>query len=258
MKKRISVLFLILLYSGMGFSADELKSVAKVLSLSGRATATPPNNKKRKLEENSPLYIGDKINTGRWSKIEIQFKDKSQIDLGPRACLTIDKFLFKENDKSSHNETSITTGTFRVIGGAISKVAPDNMKVKTASATIGIRGTIGLGKCNSKQTTAIFIEGKAISASNSQGTVILTKNYGHGCVTEKGKAPGATRIFTPKEINAIFQVINISRNSDAAGRPVKAGNRHSKQSRRGTTTIRPTPVVPPTHRPVTRTHTHYH
>jgi hypothetical protein len=258
MKKQITILCLILLYSGVGFSADELKSVAKVLSLSGRATATPPNNKKRKLKENSPLYIGDKINTGRWSKIEIKFKDNSQIDLGPKACLTIDKFLFEKDNKSSHSESSITTGTFRIIGGAISKVAPDNMKVKTASATIGIRGTIGIGKCNAKQTTAIFVEGKAISTSNSQGTVILSKKYGHGCVTEKGKAPGRPRIFTPREINAIFRGININRNSDATGRPIKAGRRHSKQSRRGTKTIHPAPVVPPKHHPVTRPHTHYH
>ena len=89
----------------------------------------------RKILEN------DVILTGKDGSVGIIFRDDTLMSLGPNSRIVIDKFLFAPKDKSFSFVTSMSKGTASVATGLIGKLAPDTMKFKTPSATLGVRGT---------------------------------------------------------------------------------------------------------------------
>ncbi|GEM_PF-3177478 len=181
------------------------EAVGKVVALTGQATVTRSGE-----DDDSPLaikdsvYIGDMIRTKTRSKLQIMFRDKTLIAVGQRARLTLDDFLFEPGDESSRCETSVAEGAFKVISGAIGKIAPDRVKVRTPTATIGIRGTTALGSAGAQRGKAVYMSGTAVSATNSYGQVILRGEPGTGCDLQAGQPPSQPRLFTSAEINAIL------------------------------------------------------
>jgi hypothetical protein len=149
--------------SAQTFAGAEKKKVGIVVAVNGKATCIAPDGKSRKLKVKSPIFIGDQVKTKSKSKLQIMFKDTTTISIGQKAKMVIDDFVFKPGDPRSKCETSITSGAFKILGGAISKMAPDQIKVKTPTATIGIRGTLGIGTASKESTTAIYMGGVGIS-----------------------------------------------------------------------------------------------
>jgi len=96
--------------------------------------------------ENLPATNGmellqkDEIITKSKSRTQIMLKDETVITIGPKSSFTFEEYAF---DESGDSKLSVRAnrGFFRSVTGRIGKVAPERFKVKTASATIGIRGT---------------------------------------------------------------------------------------------------------------------
>jgi len=196
-----------------------------VARFKGRATITGVDGKRRRASANDPVKMGDVLHTGRGSKLTVRFKDGTTIALGPRAKLTIDDFLYNPKDVKSRCETSLARGTFKVISGAIGKLAPDRVKIKTPTATIGIRGTACVGSTNGRKTLAIYTEGESISVSNDKGQTILTGQPGMGCETLAGQAPGPAKLYKLGQISRLtslvtMQVIRTTTTHAPAGAPM--------------------------------------
>ncbi|MHC4870448.1 MAG: FecR family protein [Planctomycetota bacterium] len=190
-------------------AADSIPQKAAVIEeLKGRAKAESPDRKKRKLAKGAELFVGDKITTGRGTKIQIKFNDDMKINLGAKATMTIDEFFFEKGNKKSKCKSSLTRGMFKLTGGQISKIAPDQAGIKTPVAYIGIRGTECVGTADATKAVAIYTEGNAISVTNEHGQTILTGESGMGCETKLGEAPGKARKYSLAEINAL--TMNVS------------------------------------------------
>lgn len=86
------------------------------------------------------LLKGDEIVTGVKSRVQVMLKDSTIITIGANSSFGFEDFSF---DGTSESKVSMkaSRGFFRSVTGEIGKVAPERFKVKTASATIGIRGT---------------------------------------------------------------------------------------------------------------------
>ena len=84
----------------------------------------------------------DLIEIGKFARAQIIFKDRSVITLGSNAKVKIRDYLF-DGTKNSRFNVDIKSGAFKFISGKIGKIARGNFKIKTRTATIGIRGTIG-------------------------------------------------------------------------------------------------------------------
>ncbi len=106
------------------------------------------NGDAKLLRDNSSLDIfsgmklqeHDAIITQKETKVQLVMKDETVITIGPSSHFEIDSYRFDPKLKS-HLSLRIKRGFFRTITGKIGKLAPERFKIRTKSATIGIRGT---------------------------------------------------------------------------------------------------------------------
>lgn len=110
--------------------------IGKVFAKSGSPSAAGPGGK-RTLVEGSPIYEDDQVQTGS-GNVQIIFVDDTKLVVGPNSNLVIDRFLMRGGNKARKFSVNALRGTFRFISGHSAKNAYD---IKTANATIGIRGT---------------------------------------------------------------------------------------------------------------------
>jgi hypothetical protein len=91
---------------------------------------------------------GDSIQTGSKSNAGLIFEDDTVVSLGSNSEMSIEEFLFDPAKKKLSFTTRLFKGTFSFISGQIAKLAPDNVKLETPDATLGVRGTKFLVKIN--------------------------------------------------------------------------------------------------------------
>jgi hypothetical protein len=82
----------------------------------------------------------DRIRTSVGSIMQIILKDDTVITIGSDSSLDFKAFTFDGSPKSQF-KAKVNRGFFRSVTGKIGKIAPSRFKVKTVSATIGVRGT---------------------------------------------------------------------------------------------------------------------
>jgi len=110
-----------------------------------------------------PLEEGDEIITSKKSRVQVMLKDETVVTIGASSSFSFEEFAF-DGSKNSKIAMRANRGFFRSVTGKISKIAPERFKVRTASATIGIRGTdfsgniSGDGEVFRCYKGAIFIE----------------------------------------------------------------------------------------------------
>lgn len=148
----------------------------------------------RPLEDQKPVYSGDKITTNALGRAQIVFQDETKLVVGPNSSLTIDKFVFTGDGKASAVAMNMAKGALRFISGN----SPSSVyKLKTPSATIGVRGTqfdVALG---SRGETGLLV---------FQGAVQMCGNSGR-CVTVEDQC-GAAIALSNGSVGAITGQIN--------------------------------------------------
>ena len=127
-------LFILIIFANLLFA-----NVGKIVSLKGEANITR-ENKTFQVKRDTLLKEKDILITKNNSKVQILFKDETIISIGKNSTFKINDYLF-ENKDNVKAEFSMIKGVFRTITGRIGKIAPQNFKLKTKSASIGIRGT---------------------------------------------------------------------------------------------------------------------
>jgi len=86
------------------------------------------------------LLVGDEIITYKKSRVQVMLKDDTVVTIGSDSSFVFDEFSY-DGTENSKILMKANRGFFRSVTGKIGKIAPERFKVKTASATIGIRGT---------------------------------------------------------------------------------------------------------------------
>jgi hypothetical protein len=87
------------------------------------------------------LLAGDSLGTGRDGSIGVILRDDSSLSIGPESRLVLRSFLFSPPEGKFDLAVRITRGTMAYLSGLIGKLAPENARFETPTATIGIRGT---------------------------------------------------------------------------------------------------------------------
>jgi hypothetical protein len=117
--------------------------------------------------------------------MQVRFTDQSIVSLRDQSLLKIDEYKFTgKQDGMEKAFFNLVKGGFRTITGLIGKVNKTNYGVKTATATIGIRGTnfallhCTAGNCGVAAKDGLYggVSGGIISASNRTGEY----QYGSG------------------------------------------------------------------------------
>ncbi len=151
-------------------------SIGNVMALKGSAEVNRVSELS-KLKAGMELLVGDEIITQARTRVQVMLKDDTIITIGPKSNYKFEEFEF-DGTQSSKVTMKASRGFFRTITGEIGKVAPERFKVKTASATIGIRGTDFTGSiskdleiisCNKGE---IFVEYKNNSVNIAAGMLV--------------------------------------------------------------------------------------
>ena len=74
-------------------------------------------------------------------RMRIDFKDQTRVDLTEHARLVIDEFVYDPANDVGSLSIKATLGGVRYASGQIAKRYQQNVKIRTPSATIGVRGT---------------------------------------------------------------------------------------------------------------------
>lgn len=84
-----------------------------------------------------PIDMKDTIRTGN-GRIQITFQDNSVVKVTEQSRLVIDDFVYNPKTNAGRMGVRFAAGTARFIGGKMNR---PNIKLKTPTATIGVRGT---------------------------------------------------------------------------------------------------------------------
>ena len=150
-------------------------------------------------EEGSGVESYDTIRTKK-GKTAIQFLDETRVDVTQNSKLIIDEFVYDPNTSTGKLSLKASFGTVRYASGQIAKNSRQDVKIKTPTAVIGVRGTdfrmtidetgsstiILLPSCTGDGKTAICVVGE-ISVESDVGMVILNQAF-QATVVETAKS----------------------------------------------------------------------
>jgi len=194
-------------------------SIGSVVAIRGKVTAADPEGTVRKLKLKAPVYLKDTLRTEKRSRLQVMFIDNTIVSLGPSSEMIIAEYHWKPDKNEGGMKTKIKEGVFRIMGGAITKTAPENFITETPAATIGIRGSMYAGRVSNQALTVMFQGGKGIYVTNPAGTVDIS-TPGYGTHVEGPMTPPETpQRFSSEEIkdlnNALSAKEDPSDNNDA-------------------------------------------
>ena len=98
------------------------------------------NGGSRELKQGDFVYVHDEIMTSNRSFAVLQFTDGAKVTVRPDSTMIIEQYLYAGND-SDEATLNLVEGGLRVITGAMAKSNPENYKVRTPVALMGVRGT---------------------------------------------------------------------------------------------------------------------
>ncbi len=138
--------------------ADAADPIGKVVAAAGSPTGSG-----RALSPGGPIFENDKVVTGG-GNVQIVFIDDTKLVVGPNSTLVIDRFLMRGGNRAQKFSVDALRGTFRFISGKSAKNAYD---IRTANATIGIRGTAFDFSSGGETLIAVFEGGVRLCASGT-------------------------------------------------------------------------------------------
>ena len=88
--------------------------------------------------------------------------DGTAFSVGPNSSVVLDRFIY--NPETAEGSLEVTArGILRIVGGKVTKKQP--ALIRTNSATVGIRGGIGIVQTNGSQTNATFLYGTEMTVT---------------------------------------------------------------------------------------------
>ena len=82
----------------------------------------------------------DDLRTGE-GRLQVRFRDDSKLRMTEHTRIVIDNMVFDDDPSKSDLAMTFAQGTARFISGQLGKVDKENIRLKTPTASIGIRGT---------------------------------------------------------------------------------------------------------------------
>jgi len=131
-----------------------------------------------KLASGGTLFEGDVVRTGKASSAALLLLDQTDLQITPGSDLKIDKFVYDPGTSAGAVAISLVKGRLRFKTGLQES---KNYEIKTAVATIGVRGTILNIVATDDALAVVLADGKAIvtgkdgktSTMEAKGNIVL-------------------------------------------------------------------------------------
>lgn len=187
--------------------------VGNVSELNGVARIVRDEPLEASLEANIKSYDTLETSNGRMG---ITFLDDTQIRLTEHSQVLVDEFVFDPNPDKSKMALNFAKGTARFVTGKLGLVPKKNIKIRTNSATIGIRGTDFTITVNEIGESLIILlpnlDGTSsgeIEVTTAMGTVLLNKPY-ESTVTTVFEAPPSNPVILDLTLDIIDNMLIVN------------------------------------------------
>jgi FecR protein len=137
------------------------------------SAALAKNDVSRELSgANGPVDVGDPVfsdeivRTGADSATKLVFRDSTNLALGPRSKVVLDRFVYDPSQPSEGLGVTLAKGVFRFTTGSLKKSA---YTVTTPTAVIGVRGTVFDTDVTAHRTRVTLREGGALVCPRKKG-----------------------------------------------------------------------------------------
>jgi hypothetical protein len=161
-----------------------------------------------------PIYMGDQIATGTNGGLQVMLLDQTVMTLGQNAKMTVDEMVYDPKSGTGKLNFNVSQGAFRFVSGQIAKANPENVKITTPMATIGIRGTIVGGSVDSGNAIIALLgpggetntsaRHGAIQVSTPSGTVDISRT-GFATIITPGQPPSPPAPATAEQLQRFGQ-----------------------------------------------------
>jgi hypothetical protein len=164
------------------------QEAGQVLMATGQASAKGVDGQVRPLARKTSIFVGDTIDTGKESQLQIRMKDGAMLAIGASAEFAVNAYSYKKiGDAKDGAVLSLVKGGLRTISGQIEK---STYKLQTPVATLGIRGTVFDVYVNpSDGTTVVILRDGLVDVKGDTGVVQHLTEAGLATIIQKGKAP---------------------------------------------------------------------
>jgi hypothetical protein len=231
--RKLWVLLLVLLPS---FASAQIGTVTSLTGTNARLErnkAVSTLSKSASIESNDLVIIGSNTDT------EIKFVDKTDVKITSNSRLLIDDFVFDpKNADAGKLGLKVALGTVRYTSGQIAKSNPQQVNIKTPTATIAVRGTdfamtvdeigrsviVMLPSCATEEELKKFdITGSCLTGeilvSTLLGSVTLNQPFTATFVTDSHQPP-LQPVQLPMDIRAVSnnQILSLPDKLDSASR----------------------------------------
>ena len=89
----------------------------------------------------SPVHMNDALQTGAKARLQVTFRDNTNLTLGENATVVVDRFVFDPDAGVGKATLSATKGALRLVTGRLSEMPNKDIKVSTPFAALAVRGT---------------------------------------------------------------------------------------------------------------------
>src|SRR5210317_1248608 len=157
--KFLSLILLAGTFSNAGLAQEQIG----VASAVNKNTTDLTLEQERKLiDAGYEIIQNHTIETDDMGKAQMLLLDGTAFSVGPNSSVVLDKFIY--NPKTAEGSLEVTArGLLRIVGGKVTKKQP--ALIRTNSATVGIRGGIGIVQTNGPQTNATFLYGTEMTVT---------------------------------------------------------------------------------------------
>jgi hypothetical protein len=128
-------------FSAICWSTVQAQPVGEVEFARGAGFAQSGTQLPRTLGKGLPLNEGDRLTTSDGAAAIIRLADGTRMTVRPNTEVVIQDYRYRENASDNSMVMNLLRGGLRAVTGLISKGSPEAAKLRTTTATIGIRGT---------------------------------------------------------------------------------------------------------------------
>jgi len=206
MKTVIIFLSLLVLSTTQG-----LASIGDVIEQKGNSMIERQGGEELAVDQGTGVESYDTVKTAN-GRTAIQFVDDTRVDVTEHSKLLIDEFVYDPNTKTGALSIKAALGTVRYASGQIAKNSRQNIKIKTPTATIAVRGTdfsmsvdefgqstvILLPSCTQIGSKALCTVGE-ISVESDVGQVVLNQAFQATTISATDSAPQRPLLLDPDE-----------------------------------------------------------
>jgi ferric-dicitrate binding protein FerR (iron transport regulator) len=124
-------------------------------------------------------HMNDELHTGAQARLQVSFRDSTQLNLGENATVVVDRFVYDPD--AGAGEVVLKTGVaaFRMATGKISELKNKKITVSTPFANIGVRGTDFWWGPIDGHFGVLMLSESRVEVRNEAGAVLLDKaGYG--------------------------------------------------------------------------------